>query len=218
LGIIDGYIYLFGGIETNHATASILRAAADDPLTWVDVSANLPEPLYNSQLGIIDGYVYLFGGQTFLNTATDTIYRASLSSPLVWSNYSSLPYETCGAQFFTVGNKGYLIGPTPDSGESFAKILRCRLSNPGQWIDTLKTVPGVLSQSKLAIIYDRLFLFGGSGSSVIFANNYRAAYKFDLPNAIAYTDITRIQYNETFNKLDLFRILGFPPWKTDYGS
>jgi len=63
-----------------------------------------------------------------------------------------------------------------------------------------------------------LFLYGGSGSSVIFANGYEIKYKFGSAAVVEYGDITRVQYNSTPSKLDLFRVLGFPPWKTDYGA
>jgi hypothetical protein len=255
IGIIDGYIYLFGGVEHfSHAMKNIFKASAADPLTWVDTGFTLPDALYNSQLAIIDNYVYLFGGQFFANTPTDNIYRAPLSNPTSWLTYAYLPYAACGGQFFTVGNKGYLITPiapgrffeqipelaTPSHGvnpdqvviisgfgenggqitinNGFARILRCDLGTPYAWIDTFKHVPGEISQSQLAIIYDRLFLYGGSGNSVIFANNYEIKYKLNAVATTTYADVTRTQYHNTPNKLDLFRVLGFPPWKTDYGN
>jgi N-acetylneuraminic acid mutarotase len=249
LAIVDGYIYLFGGVQHfSHATARIFKASTDDPLTWTDTGANLPFAMYSSQVAVIDGYIYLFGGQTTPNTPMDNILRASTSDPLTWADYAFLPYALAGGQFFTVGNKGYLITPIapgrnyvpipgvdpplekviipgfgPAGGSinintGAARILRCDLATPYGWIDTLQQVPGEISQSQLAIIYDRLFLFGGSGSSVIFANSYEIKYKFGSVAAVTYGDITRVQYHSTPNKLDLFRVLGFPPWKTDYGA
>lgn len=221
LAIVDGYIYLYGGSEVNSATDVIFKASTDDPLTWVDTGDRLPVPLYNSQIAIINGNILLFGGQTSPVTPVDTIYLAPTSNPTFWHVYSFLPYAACGGQFFTVGNRGYLATPavTPSLPRvRFTRILRCNLSSPGQWIDTLKTIPGEISQSQVGIIYDRLFLFGGSGSSAIFANNYELKYKFGSVTAVTYGVITRTQYNTTPNKLDLFRVIGFPPWKTDYGS
>lgn len=227
LCIIDGYVYLFGGAQHfAHATSRIFKASAADPLSWADTGRDLPFPLYNSQVGLIDGYVYLFGGQKFTDVSVDNIFRASTFDPLTWVDYAYLPYASTSAQFFTIGNNGYLItcispgrqavpsNVTVNNGE--ARILRCSLSSPHGWVDTLETVPGELTASNLAVIYDRVFLYGGSGSSVIFATNYRISYLFDNIDVVAYGDITRTQYYNTPNNLDLFRVICFAPWKTDY--
>ena len=229
LGIIDGYIYLFGGIQHfAHATSRIFKASAADPLTWTDTGRDLPFALYNSQLGIIDGYAYLFGGQQFADTPVDNIFRAPLTDPLTWVDYAYLPYKATAGQFFTVGRFGYMITSIAQGRQTVARdvvinngearILRCDLSTPHGWVDTLQHVPGELNRSNLAIIYDRLFMYGGSGSSVIFANGYEIKYKFDSAIVVEYGDITRVQYSAVPSKLDLFRVLGFPPWKTDYGA
>lgn len=225
LGIIDGYIYLFGGAQHfSHATDSIFRASINDPLSWTDTGANLPFPLYNSHIGIIDGYVYLFGGQKFANLPVDNIFRAFINKPLEWRDFAYLPYAITAGQFFTIGRNGYMIGAISPGRQTIsphvvvndgeARILKCNLSSPHGWIDTLQTAPGEITCSNLAIIYDRIFFYGGSGSSTIFASDYRISYKFDNPDVIAYGDVTRTQVNNT-PTLDLFKILGFAPWKTD---
>lgn len=217
MGIIDGFIYLFGGLEINNASNVIFKASVTDPLTWEDTGSTLPDTLYNSQLAIIANNVYLFGGQFFPDTPTANIYAAPLSNPLVWNAFGTLPFSSTEAQFCTIGAQGYLFGPTT-SGDGFTKILRCDLDAPLHWIDTQKEIPGVVSQSQLAIIYDRIWLFGGNGSSIIFANNSTLKYKLDSIAVLNYGSITRTVYNSTPNKLDLFKVIGFPPWKTDYGS
>jgi hypothetical protein len=220
LAIVDGYIYLFGGYEITHPTAAILRASAADPLTWVDTGNTLPIPLYNSHLAIIDNNIYLYGGQNFDGYAINSIFVASTSNPLSWStSLYNLPYEICGGQFFTVGEKGFMISPGSSPGGKYrTSILQCNLNAPLQWGDTGRVVPGNVSFSHLAIIYDRIFLFGGNGSSVIFADNNLLKYNFTDTSIVAYGNVTRTQYNNTLNKLDLFRVLGFAPWKTDYGA
>jgi len=218
LGIVDGYLYLFGGYEINNASNVIFKASVADPLTWVDTGARLPDPLYGSQLAIVNGYMYLFGGLFFPDTPTSKIYIASLSDPLTWgTSYYSLPYSTCYAQFFTIGTEGYLVGATTSS-QYFTPILRCHLNDPQKWVDSHRQIPGVVSQSQVAIIYDRIWLFGGNGSTVIFANNSQLKYKLGSAAVVNYGTITRTLYKNTPNKLDLFKVIGFPPWKTDYGA
>lgn len=215
LVIIDGYVYLLGGQDIDGPTNSVLRADATIPLVWTNIGGLLPDPLYGSQVGFIGNSIYLFGGFNNPESPTSNIYSASISNLFVWSVVGALPVPSFNGQFFTIGSRGYLITPT-DSTLSFSRILRCNLSNPASWIDTFRTVPGLVNSSQFAIIYDRVFLFGGNGSSVIFANEQILKYIFTSPEAISYGDVTRTQVDATIDRLDLFSILGFPYWKTDY--
>lgn len=219
LSIIDGYVYLFGGYSYNGATDSIFKAPVADPLSWEDTGDKLPIPLYSSHLGIVDGYVYLFGGQSFSAAPVANILVASINTPTIWSGFGNLPNSISNGHFLTVGDKGYLISSgSPTSAVFKTKIFRCNLNAPTQWIETKKYIPGNVTESHLAVIYDRVFLFGGNGTSVIYASNYLLKYNLFDPTIIYYGDVTRTQYNNTANKLDLFKVLGFQPWRTDYGS
>lgn len=218
LGIANGFLYLYGGFEINYASEVIFKAPLTNPLAWVDTGASLPVKLYGSQLGIIDGYNYLFGGLFKADTPTSNIYRSSLTNPTSWSLVGVLPMASCYSQFFTIATKGYLIGPTFPSG-TLTRILSCNLFAPiTSWIDTYKSIPGQIEQSQIGIIDDRLFLFGGNGSSVIFVDNPTLKFKFDNPTVVNYGSITRTQYDATVDPLDLFKLLGFPYWKTNYGG
>lgn len=221
LFIVNGNLYLLGGYNATDAINTIFTSSFDDPLNWYNTGNTLPNNLYGSQVAIIGDYVYLLGGLLSVDIAVNHIYSAPLINPIDWAIVGSLPYAACNGQFFTVGNKGYLITPgvvstIPKSAGT--RILSCDLESPTQWIDTLKMVPGEVSESQVAIIDDRIFLFGGSGSSVIFANSSELKYNFDTPSVVSYGFVTRTQYNNTSNKLDLFKVLGFPPWKTSYGA
>lgn len=219
--IVDDNLYLLGGRNVTNAVSDIYSASISDPLTWVDTGKKLPNSLCNSQVAVIDGYAYLFGGLGAVNSSSNYIYSASLDDLTTWNIANVLPYAVYNSQFFTIGNNGYLI--TPGSPPNLPKskgtrILRCDLSSPTQWIDTQKFIPGEVSQSQIAIIYDRIFLFGGNGSNIIFANASELKYKFGIPSVVSYGTVTREEYNNTPNKLDLFRVLGFPYWKTSYGA
>lgn|SRR6185436_5495411 len=229
LCIINNDLFLLGGRKDILALDNIYVASSNNPLNWSDAGQKLPNPLYGSQVAIIEDSVYLFGGLSSPNNPLKYIYSAPLNDPTNWNVINVLPYPICNGQFFTVGNKGYLITPGAISFTDYlgdtsvpksagTRILRCNLSSPTQWVDTFRTVPGEISESQVAIIYDRIFLFGGSGSSVIFANASELKYKFGSVAVANYGNITRTQYNNTINKLDLFKTLGFAPWKTSYGS
>jgi N-acetylneuraminic acid mutarotase len=219
--IVNSQIYLLGGKNMNEPQNTIFTASVSDPLTWANTGTTLPTALYGSQVAIIGDHIYLFGGLLLTNTPVENIYSAPLNDPTNWITANHLPYPICNGQFFAIGNKGYLITPGVVSTNPKSKgtrILRCDLSSPTQWVDTRKYVPGEVSESQVAIIYDRIFLFGGNGSSVIFANSSELKYKYSSTDVINYGTVTRTEVNNTPDKLDLFRVLGFPYWKTDYGA
>lgn len=218
LAIINGEIYLFGGFEITAASKAIIKCSVANPLSWTDTGLELPESIYNSHLGIVDDYVYLFGGQSSKDNHSNKIFKASLSNPTSWVLVGNLPFNVSAGQFFTVGRRGFIIAPGNPYPQNYkTKILRCELNDPTSWINTQKFIPGDVSFSHLAIIYDRLFLFGGNGSSVIFADNSILKYNLSSLPIIQYGDVTRTQYNSS-STLDLFRVLGFANWKTDYGA
>lgn len=220
LGIYDGYMYLFGGRSTDLAKSYIWRASTSDPLTWTDTGYSLPKSLYGSQIALIDGYFYLLGGLVEEDSPpTANIYKADATNPTFFFLDGVLPFAACYGQFFTIGDKGYLITPEAYIGTQpyLTRILRCNLSAPANWIDTLHTTSGDITQSQVAIIYDRIFLFGGNGNSRIFVSDQVLKYSTIAGSpAQIYGNITRTQYQSTVDPLDLIKVIGFPYWKTDY--
>jgi len=215
--LADGYLYLFGGHDLNEATNVIFQASISDPLTWTDTGQTLPDKLYGSTLGVMDGYVVLLGGLFKEDSPTKNIYRALLTAPTLWGIGGYLPYEICYSQFATIGSKGYLFtqGAFTGTQDYLTTILRCNISAPFNWIDTLHNVPGDITQSQLAVIYDRLFLFGGNGISIIVTCKQNLKYHPAYQPAVDYGDLARTQF-QAASTLDRFIVLGFPPWKTDY--
>jgi hypothetical protein len=219
--VLDNYIYLLGGISDGYIVRNnISFAAVSDPLTWYDNGYKIAEPLYRSQVGVLDGYVCLFGGQIHDRNYTKKIYTCPVAGFHTgpWSFTGSLPFPVSNAQFARIGDDGYLFG-TIDSGGGiprFTSIMTCHSTAPNLWILLNKEIPGEISSSQLAIVYDRIFLFGGNGSSIIFAEN--PIYKYDPAyyKAVAYGALTRTIVQATVDNNDLFKNLGFPWWKTDY--
>ena len=217
LGMYNGNLYLFGGISISSPTNSIHTASVSNPLLWTDTGAKLPVPLYGSNLAQINGNWMLFGGQTSHNTAVNNIFSASISSPTSWSMDGYLPYETAFGRFFTIGNQGYIIGPMVTAlAGSLTSILQCQLDAPTLWIDTGQFVPAVLSHSQLAIMYDRVWLLGGSGESAVFACNQQLKYPYYSDAVLAYGNKTRTIFQSTDNLNNPYQALCFPYWVTDY--
>lgn len=218
MSVMGNNVYLFGGYESNNASNVIFSAPLSNPLLWSDTGSTLPIPLYGSQLAVNDGYAYLLGGLLTPQTSTAAIYATNINSPTSWFLVGKLPYQCFNGQYCTVGGNGYLFTQA-NAPTSFTKIFRCDLDNfASSWVDTQSFVPGTVSQSQLAIIYDRIWLFGGNGSTIIFSNNSVLKYALGDIAVLNYGSITRTQYQAAeSNPLNLFEVIGFPYWKTDYG-
>ena len=218
LGMYNGTLYLFGGLEVNNASNVILTASTADPLTWTDTGVTLPVALYGSILAQVNNSWILYGGQSSPDSPTADIFTASISDPTNWSYDGYLPYATAFGQFFTIGHSGYIVGPvvnqTPFTG--FTPILQCNLVEPTIFTDALQVVPAVLSHSQVAIIYDRIWFFGGSGETAIFTCNQTLKYLFTNSAANNYATLTRIVLPATDNLDNPYQALCFPYWRTDY--
>lgn len=217
LGMQGGSLYLFGGQTGNQSSNVILSANISNPLSWINTGSTLPSAVYGSSLAQVDGYWMLYGGQFSFNTPTSSIWRASISTPTNWSLDGYLPYATSFSQFITVGDDGYLIGPMVGSNfTGFTPIISCYLGTPNIFTDTGQVVPGNLSHSQIAMIADRIWLFGGSGESAIFACNQLLKYNYYDTVIQAYSILTRSLFPMIDNFTNPFQALCFPWWKSDY--
>lgn len=216
LGMANGNLYLFGGREINEATDIIFTASASDPLTWTDTGARLPIKVYASCFAQVNGNWMIFGGLLAPDTPTGGIYYAPVSSPLSWAISGILPYPGGWGQLVITGNDGYIFGPFVGPTTTYTPILQCSLNNPNYWVDTQQTIPGNISQSQLAIVYDRLWLFGGSGLTAIFSCNQSLKYNLSSLRVQNYGDRTRTVMQATDNLANPYEAIGIPWWKTDY--
>ena len=217
LGMSDGYLHLFGGLKDSGATSTIFTATTAAPLVWTDSGSHIPVPLYGSVLAQVDGYWMMYGGLASPINPSRYIFRAATLTPTSWSLDGYLPYATAHGQFFTVGHDGYLIGPMVGAAATgFTPILQCHLSTPNAFMDTRHVVRGVVSHSQMAMIYDRAWLFGGSGETAIFACNQNIKLQFTNPTVQAYGQITRVLLPLTNNLVNPYQALCFPYWKSDY--
>jgi len=226
----DGYVYLISGNDGYASTDVMYYASLSDPLTWVDSGITLPFKLEGSHLAVIEGYVYLFGG-IYYGTPTTKIWRSPVAGKLTsWSYVGDLPTTAHFGQFVTIGSKGYIFAIDNTTPQTYStKIFECSLGAPTVWIqsyainyDTIplsintKVINESVSQSQFAFVGDRVFMFGGNGSSAIYTHTYDTVFSATDAVAISYGDVTRIQYQNVTDGYDKFRVLCYPYWKTDY--
>jgi len=241
----DGYVYLLGGHTINTPVDYVYYASVSDLLTWNTSSRKLPDTLYGSSVSLIEDRVYLFGGivgDGYGTLPTSNTYWVELAELIdesnSWTTEDTLPNDMAFAQFVTIGASGYMFGidkervgaytlvdgyyhygETIPPNETYnTKIFKCNLTVPVVWEQLSTEISGEIFQSQAAIIYDRLYLFGGNGNSIIFACKPTIKYSFSSPYVINYGTITRTEYGSTTDALELFKVLCFPYWKTDYYS
>jgi hypothetical protein len=216
LGIAGSSLYLFGGREINSASDVIFTAPISDPTNWSDTGARLPFKVYGSMFGQVNGNWMIFGGQLFPDTVTNVIMSASVSSPTVWTITGLLPWSTAHGQFINIGGDGYIFGPMNGAYTGFTSILRANLLvSPNAWVDLQVQIPGAISHSQMALIYDRVWLFGGSGETAMFTCNQILKYNPFAPKAVNYGAITRTTLQATSNLHDPYQALSIPYWLTD---
>lgn len=215
-GMYEGTLYLFGGREINNATNIIMTASASNPLEWTLSSSTLPAPVYGASFAQVNGNWMIMGGLNFTNTATSAIYTAPVTNPTHWIFDGYLPYATAFSSFVTIADRGYLIGSMVNTPTNFTTILQSNLAYPTIFVDTNQVIFGVITNSNVAVLSDRIWLFGGSGLNSIFTCYQKIRYNFYDPYVEAYGQITRVQF-PLFDNLDNpYQALCFPYWKTDY--
>lgn len=236
LAIVGENIYLFGGLGESSPISSIFKSTLTQPLIWQDTNKHLPIPIYNSCILLSSDNIYLFGG-TFQNELSSEILHCKTSDPENWSFFGSLPVASSNIQSIILGDKIYLIVSNKKISESRsvarrrvtslafyendnlsskndkAEIYESNLQDPSKWMRIKNKIPQNTLYSHLAFIYDRFFIFGGSGTKSIIASTYKAKFNLNDEDVKNYKNKITINYKNTLE--DNFKILGFAPWRTD---
>lgn len=219
VAVLDGYIYLVAGKEIEYASDVIMKAPISDPLNW-HIDGYFPTKLYSSQLIVANNRAYMLGGLIAPDSPISNIYSSDISDMINWTLDGYLPNPSAYGQACLVGDKFYLFTPSSITGSQpyETKIYSCPAAFPAYWNTVPHNIKGNINQSALAFIYDRIFLFGGNASSLIYATNPKLKYPFTSNEVVSYGNITRTQYSAAVTTDEKFLTLGFPWWKTDYGS
>ena len=211
LAVIDGYVYLFGGLADGYQdgydgyldgydgyrgifdgyapdgyneVGRIYFANLNNPADWFDSGFTLPGPVTGSKLAVIDGYMYLFGGQID-RTPTNIIFSAHTSNPLVWIDTGhQLPQNVSHAQLGVTDGYLYLFGGQGPGGTATSNIMVAPTSNPLAWSVSSAHLPEALYASQIALINGNFYLFGG----LLLSNNPTSAiYTAPLSNPLSWT-------------------------------
>lgn len=175
LAVIDGYVYLFGGKVSN----KIYRARIQNPGEWVDTGATLPTVLYNSSLAIVNETIYLFGGNTgnefdLGQGAVDTIFSASVSDPLTWTNHGSLLPRKLHSSCLGMANGELFLFGGQELNTATDLIFSASTSDPLSW-SIVGALPKPMYGSTIIQLNGFWYLLGGQDfPDSIFNEIYRA--------------------------------------------
>ena len=188
---VDGYIYLFGGKNTD---GYILFCSPADPTVWYNTGYTLPTSLYGAQTFVENNNIYLIGG--FSNgVVTSSIYYASFNNLSSWTTVSSaLPAPLAYSQLAVFNNSIYLFGGYNTNSPTNI-VYMTNYNTPTTGWNQVGTLPDNLYGSHLSIIGTNIYLFGGQLSISIKTNNiYRTSISTptswsqvgSLPSAVSF--------------------------------
>ena len=108
VAVVDGAVYLFGGVSTAQGTDTTAIQRYDPATQTTRVVAQLPAPLSHATALALGGAVYLFGG--FVSNAVSAqVLRVELPAGTV-TPAGTLPAPLTDAAAVVVGGTGYLAG------------------------------------------------------------------------------------------------------------
>jgi len=217
--------YILGGKNSlgEYSTTVYLSNSLGDASQW---NVFFPYAIDNglSYCGCIINYktdeLYLFGGETNLGWSNKIYSRsANLSNDL--SNFElvgTLPYKISRPNIFIIGNTVYMYTHVDDNIDelSFCKILKCSVDNLSDgWKECDTVIINGSFNSQLAIIDNRIYLFGGSGSTNIQTSNQKIQYIYNDINVVEY-DFTLNDINQITDTKIVSNRLGYNYWITNY--
>lgn len=103
------YLYLFGGADG--LSGAVYRASVNDPTVTVDIGAtNGPTTCFGKGF-IHNDYIYHMGGDNLNSTTSNTIKRASIYNPAVWTTLPlTLPTTLTRFNLAIIGNYLWIFG------------------------------------------------------------------------------------------------------------
>lgn len=171
--IVDGYGYLFGGLETD----VILKCSLDNPTKWEDSGGRLPSILSGSHMLVTDDTLYLFGGND--GYTTNKAFSAPLADPLNWTDLGpTLPFPIQNSQLICYGGKVYLFGGQ-DNLELKDYIFSADLNDLQNWSYN-NNLPIPICDSASFVIEGKVYILGGAISFDKATNNIYCADMSDL--------------------------------------
>ncbi len=185
--ITSNRVYLLGGRNSTNATVSTVYTApinADGTLgTWT-TGTSLPAALAYAAIVKTSSKVYLIGGNNSSGNLVNTVYMANINIDGTiggWTSGTNLPDAWSHAQAVATSTQLYLLGGVSGSGSYTSAIYNAPI-NPdgslGAWSLSNVSLPSALAYSQVAVISNRVWLFGGYvGSNGDTSKTYSAVIK-----------------------------------------
>ena len=153
--LIDGVIYLFGGIGGAFPWNDVYAYSIADN-SW-EVKAPMPEGVYIHQSVALDGKAYIFGGLANSDRRDLVqIYDPEMDS---WSNGSPMPTGRYGSEIEVVNGKIYVIGGRNESSD-MTNIVEEYDPLTDSW-STKTAAPRSCTDASSAALDGKIYIIGG---------------------------------------------------------
>ncbi|MFC1628283.1 Kelch repeat-containing protein, partial [Gemmatimonadota bacterium] len=155
-GVIDGKLYMAGGIGVLGTTFEVYDPATD---SWTS-RASMPTARYGGISGVIDGKLYVVGGYSSVVLNTLEVYNPVTNS---WSSGASMPtarrYASCGV----INGKLYVVG-----GNNGSNLNTLEMYDPAtdSW-STGASMPTARQYAAAAVIGSKLYVAGGQNPVIL---------------------------------------------------
>jgi len=178
-------VYILGGYNGTSFTSTVYTAQINNDGTIGPWSAgtSLPGALSLTNAIVIKNKVYILGGQNGTNTVTTAVYVADINADGTlgtWGNGPALPLAFAYSQAFVNKNKVYVVTGL-NGGAAYSHVLSSVIKEDGSlesWV-TEQPIPAAIYATSLLVTHSRVYIIGGSDTSVHKNTVYSAVLNSD---------------------------------------
>jgi len=157
--VVDGKVYVIGGIARNDESTSVVEEFDPSTDQWAS-GASMPTPRAMASAVTIDGRIYIFGGR---NTSgimdTVEVYDPASNS---WEKVTTMPQARWNHMVAEVQGKIYVIGGIVGTGDNRRSIDTVEIYDPTENTWKLgQSLPTSRQGAAIAVVQEKIYVIGG---------------------------------------------------------
>lgn len=157
--VVDGKVYVIGGIARNDESTSVVEEFDPSTDQWAS-GASMPTPRAMASAVTIDGRIYILGGR---NTSgimdTVEVYDPASNS---WEKVTTMPQARWNHMVAEVQGKIYVIGGIVGTGDNRRSIDTVEIYDPTENTWKLgQSLPTSRQGAAIAVVQEKIYVIGG---------------------------------------------------------